>query len=92
MSRIGLIENLEFLRRSKFVLSPPGAGPDCFRTWEAIYVGAIPIVLKSHWPFSHFDLPVLVVDTFEDLEKRIADFESEELARNESWEDYFLIS
>lgn len=91
-SKIGLIENLEIIRRSKFVLSPPGAGPDCFRTWEAIYLGAVPIVLRSHWPFSHLDLPVLIVDKFEDLEQKIAEFENEARVRNVSWEEYFLIS
>jgi hypothetical protein len=90
-SRIGLIENLEIIRRSEFVLSPPGAGPDCFRTWEAMYLGAIPIVLRSHWPFSHLDLPVLIVDSFDDLEHKISDFENESRARNKSWEDYFLL-
>ena len=30
-----------------FVLSPPGAGPDCHRHWESILLGSIPIVLKS---------------------------------------------
>jgi hypothetical protein len=89
--RIGLIENLEILSRSKFVLSPPGAGPDCFRTWEAIYLGAIPIVLRSHWPFSHLDLPVLIVDSFDNLGQKIAGFDNEEHVRNESWEDYFRV-
>ena len=35
----------QLLLRSKYVLSPPGNGPDCHRTWESIYLGAIPIVL-----------------------------------------------
>ena len=30
-----------------FVFSPPGAGPDCHRHWEAILLGSIPVVLKS---------------------------------------------
>lgn len=36
------------LRRYKFVLSPWGWGPDCFRHYEAIALGAIPITL-SDW-------------------------------------------
>jgi len=91
MGRMGIIDNLEILRRSKYVLSPPGAGPDCFRTWEAIYLGAIPIVLRSHWPFGHLDLPVMVIDGFDDLEQKIADFENQGHVRNESWENYFLL-
>ena len=30
-----------------FVVSPPGGGWDCHRTWEAIAVGAVPIVWNS---------------------------------------------
>jgi hypothetical protein len=39
-------EYLKLVSQSKFVLSPPGNGPDCHRTWESIYLGAVPIVLK----------------------------------------------
>jgi hypothetical protein len=58
----------KLLLRSKFVLSPPGNGPDCHRTWESMYLGAIPIVKRSFWPFSHLQLPVLVLDDWNDLE------------------------
>lgn len=50
------------LSQSYFTLSPPGNGPDCHRTWEAIYRGSVPIVLRSAWPFPDAQLPVLVVD------------------------------
>ena len=49
------------LNRSKFVISPPGNGPDCHRTWEAMYAGAIPVVLVKSWPFQYINLPVLAV-------------------------------
>jgi hypothetical protein len=52
---------------SKFVLSPAGNGFDCHRTWEALYLGAIPIVRRVHWPFRDKQLPVLVVNEWEDL-------------------------
>jgi len=32
----------------KYVLSPPGNGLDCFRTLEAIYCGAIPIIADNY--------------------------------------------
>jgi hypothetical protein len=44
------ISHMEFLlkcRRAKFVLSPEGNGVDCHRTWEALYMGAVPIVKAS---------------------------------------------
>jgi hypothetical protein len=39
---------LKKLQSSCFVLSPNGNGIDCHRTWEALYMGAIPIVTKSY--------------------------------------------
>lgn len=57
----------KLVMRSKFVISPPGNGPDCHRTWEALYLGATPIVISKSWPFKHLDLPVLQLDSWEDL-------------------------
>jgi hypothetical protein len=47
--------------RSKYVLSPQGAGIDCHRIYEAIYLGAIPILLTSPLDYFYADLPVVVV-------------------------------
>ncbi len=54
--------------RSRFVVSPPGNGPDCHRTWEAMYLGAIPVVKKSSWPFRHLQLPVIQVENWQELQ------------------------
>ncbi len=45
--RITLENYLEQIGNAKFVLSPPGNGLDCHRTWEALLMGAVPIVLSS---------------------------------------------
>lgn len=71
------------LAESKFVLSPPGNGPDCHRTWEALYLGAIPIVKRASWPFIHLELPVLVITDWEDLLN--IDLNSLSVERNTSW-------
>jgi hypothetical protein len=55
------------LRTTQFIVSPPGNGHDCHRTWEAMYCGAVPIVLADHWPFSHISLPVIVSKTWADV-------------------------
>lgn len=53
---------------SKIVLSPPGNGIDCHRTWEAIYLGAVPAVLSAYSPPGLFDdMPALRIDSFEEL-------------------------
>ncbi len=40
-------EYLEEMAHYKFALSPRGWGPDCYRTWEALLVGTIPIVVRN---------------------------------------------
>ena len=59
------------LAQSLFVISPPGNGPDCHRTWEAMYSGAIPIVLEGSWPFRDEPLPALTVSNWEHARKLI---------------------
>lgn len=65
-------QHADLLLKSMFVISPPGNGPDCHRTWEAVCLGAVPVVLASHWPFSADDLPVLVVDDWEHAKRMIS--------------------
>jgi hypothetical protein len=53
---------------AKFVPSPAGLGPDCYRTWEAIYLGAIPVIRKGTIASSITqDLPIWEVDDWEEL-------------------------
>ena len=65
-------QHADLLLKTMFVISPPGNGPDCHRTWEAICLGAVPVVLASHWPFSADALPVLVADDWEQAQRMIA--------------------
>ena len=58
----------ERVRDSYFVISPPGRGFDCHRTWEAIYQGAVPVVLENTLaPSLANSLPILSVETYEDF-------------------------
>ena len=56
----------KLMRKTMFVPSPAGNGIDCHRTWEAIYLGAVPVVLKSEF-YGSADWPILVVDNWSDL-------------------------
>jgi hypothetical protein len=51
----------------KFVLSPAGYGLDCYRTWEALLVGCIPIVKSSPLNILYKDLPVLIINKWEEI-------------------------
>ena len=70
--------------RSKYVLSPPGNGPDCHRTWEALYLGATPIVLKDYWPFRGYELPVVSLNGWGELERVIS---QPYLSRSDHWRE-----
>jgi len=51
------------MRQYKFVLSPVGGGIDCHRTWEALMMGAIPVVESIAGLNPIFEgLPVLIVE------------------------------
>jgi hypothetical protein len=68
-SRLNTVEYLTRLQQSMFVLSPPGNGPDCIRTWEAMYLGVIPIVLRSPGIeyFAKLGLPLWVLEDWREL-------------------------
>jgi hypothetical protein len=53
--------------QSVFVLSPPGNGIDCHRTWEALFLGAIPVVKRSFWSFSKYEIGAKVVDDWDEI-------------------------
>ena len=52
-----------------FMLSPPGNGIDCHRTWEALILGCIPIVKSSGLDPLYEDLPVCIVKCWSDVNK-----------------------
>eukprot|EP00667_Euglena_gracilis_P013038 EG_transcript_13432 len=58
---------LELIRRHRFVLSPPGNGFTCHRTWETLYMGRTPIVLSSAMDPVYANLPVIVVKRWDEV-------------------------
>lgn len=55
----------------KFAISPQGNGVDCIRTWECLYLGVIPIVEKST-AMSYFDdLPILFVNSYDEINEEV---------------------
>lgn len=80
----------KLLLNSKFVISPPGNGPDCHRTWEALYLGAVPIVLKSYWPFPAHDLPIISVRTWNEIPRSIENYKNRSQVNVEYLRKLFL--
>lgn len=60
----------EYLREMasyQFVVSPHGTGLDCYRTWEALALGCIPLVKTSSLDCLYEDLPVLIVEDWSEV-------------------------
>jgi hypothetical protein len=58
---------LRDLSRSYFCISPKGNGIDCHRTWESLYMGAIPIVTKCEVAEDHADMPILILNDWSEF-------------------------
>lgn len=61
---------MRLLATYKFVASPPGSSVEGHRTWEALYVGVIPIVKSSVTMdyFKKLKIPLWVVDEWSELD------------------------
>ena len=85
------------LRKSKFVLSPRGAGMDCHRTWEALLMGAYPIVPSTPVDSVYEDLPVVIIDgsdwtvlTLDFLEKKLPELNKKTFKLEKLYADYWF--
>lgn len=74
-------EYLSDLAESKFVLSPEGTSIDCHRTWESMLVGSIPVVVHSTIDAVFEGLPVLIVDSFEQITEEFLNIKYEEMSQ-----------
>jgi len=65
----------ENMSHHRFVISPPGNGLDNHRTWEALYMGCIPIVIRNRIYEKWSGLPILEVDDYSEInENLLGDF------------------
>lgn len=53
-----------------YVISPQGNGVDCHRTWEALYMRRVPVMLKGHNSL-YSDMRVLLVDNWESVTEEL---------------------
>jgi len=58
---------LEQVGNAKFVLSPPGNGLDCHRTWEALMLGAAPVILSSGLDPLFKKIPSVIINDWKNL-------------------------
>ena len=85
LGQVSPARHREALARYAFVASPPGVGLDTHRTWEALYLGCVPIVLESALArgLQELGLPIWIVPSFSVL-KSLGEAElSEEYQKRE---------
>jgi hypothetical protein len=76
-------EYLYDLADSIFVLSPPGNGLDCYRAWEALLFGAIPVMLSTSIDCLFDDLPVVIVNDWHEITKDFLEQKYQEIQKRQ---------
>ena len=67
-SRVSQDEIWKLYSRYHFVVSPPGGGWDCHRTWEILLLGSVPILKTSPIDSMFYDLPVIILNDWDELQ------------------------
>ena len=69
--KLNFKDYLTKLKSYKYAISPPGNSIDCHRIWECLYLGVIPIVEKHLALEFFYDLPILFVNSFEEVTEEL---------------------
>ena len=94
-SRVPPKDYLLEMSKHRFIVSPPGHGPDCYRHWEAMYLGSIPIAEMSVSLRPFRDYPMILVDQWQDvtpefLVQQSARIQSQTFDARKLYLDYWL--
>lgn len=86
------------LNEYKYTLSPHGFSPDCFRHWEALSVGCIPITIKHSLLEPFYDAPILFLNDWSELNEQLLIDKYDEInnknwkmGTKEYWHSYILL-
>jgi hypothetical protein len=83
---------LEEVGSSQFVASPRGNGLDTHRLWEALYLGSYPIVKTSTLDSLYEDLPVVIVQDWNQVTEEFLLQTAEELKNGSFSYDKLMLS
>ena len=93
--RVRFYTYLKQITNSRFVISPIGDEPDCFRTWEVLWSGSIPVVMHIGIDELYEDLPVILVDdlatlTLEELYEKYEELKTKEFNLDKLFAPYWI--
>jgi len=86
---VGFSQYIREMASSYFVLSPMGLEMDCVRTWEALALGTIPIVEHTFLDPIYRELPVLIVEDWEEISPSLLREQYEVLKGRKQEKAYF---
>ncbi len=68
--KVSQIQSWKNMKKYVFCLCPEGYGIDTHRVWEAIIIGAIPVLKSSSLDDMYNRFPVIIVKSWKDITKR----------------------
>lgn len=78
-SQLPFSRYMQDMAQCKFTLSPEGDMHDCYRHWEALLVGSIPVVHRSPLDQVFEELPVVIVDDYKEVTEEFLQQKYEEM-------------
>lgn len=66
LEKVDFKQHCERSSKYKFHASPQGNGIDCHRTWELLYMGCTPIVIKNKI-YDDWNLPIIQINNWNEL-------------------------
>lgn len=73
------VEYINEAAKHKFILSPEGDMQDCYRHWESLVIGSIPVMRTNSIDPLFKDLPVLIVDDWSIINEQFLHDKYEEI-------------
>jgi len=61
------LETWKKMAEYKFIISPHGTGLDCYRTYEAVALGCMPVVKSSTLDILHKNFPVIILPSWNEI-------------------------
>lgn len=88
---IPFIDYCEEMAMFKFIISPPGNGIDCHRTWEALYMNCYPIVIKNKIYDDWKELPIIQVNDYSEVNTELIEkYFDKEFDKSKLYSDYWI--
>jgi len=90
--KLDILKYFDELKKHRFVVSPAGNGLDCHATWEALLAGCIPIVPRSALDPLFDELPVWLVERWDEVTDDSVKRKEEEIrGLSYNWEKVFTL-